>query len=118
MTDSSPSNDAERYLRIAKAEQRGRLTVYLGAAPGGGKTQSMSMDGGASGPVGLRLRHLTEKKKDEPVSHDYETEESRVWRAAQRQMSYQDRWVWWTTGKKRAFKVSGVLMLTTAVTRC
>ncbi|WP_073976372.1 sensor histidine kinase, partial [Erythrobacter donghaensis] len=41
MTDSSPSNDAERYLRIAKAEQRGRLTVYLGAAPGGGKTYRM-----------------------------------------------------------------------------
>ncbi|MCP9223291.1 sensor histidine kinase KdpD [Erythrobacter sp. LQ02-29] len=41
MTDQPPVNDAERFLRLAKQEQRGRLTVYLGAAPGVGKTYRM-----------------------------------------------------------------------------
>jgi two-component system, OmpR family, sensor histidine kinase KdpD len=41
MTDQSPANDAERFLRLARQEQRGRLTLYLGAAPGVGKTYRM-----------------------------------------------------------------------------
>ena len=41
MNESPTTSDADRFLRIAKAEQRGRLTVYLGAAPGVGKTYRM-----------------------------------------------------------------------------
>lgn len=41
MNDKPPANDAERFLRLARREQRGRLTVYLGAAPGVGKTYRM-----------------------------------------------------------------------------
>ena len=41
MDDTPPANDAERFLRLARREQRGRLTVYLGAAPGVGKTYRM-----------------------------------------------------------------------------
>lgn len=41
MNACRPANDAERYLRLAERERRGRLTVYLGAAPGVGKTYRM-----------------------------------------------------------------------------
>ena len=44
MTDPLPPTDAERFLRIAALEQRGRLTAYLGAAPGVGKTFRMLQD--------------------------------------------------------------------------
>lgn len=44
MTLPTPDNDAEHYLRLARQEQRGRLTVYLGAAPGVGKTYRMLQD--------------------------------------------------------------------------
>lgn len=41
---SPPERDAERFLRIARREQRGKLTAYLGAAPGVGKTFRMLQD--------------------------------------------------------------------------
>ncbi|EXS70250.1 sensor histidine kinase [Sphingobium sp. Ant17] len=44
MTQPSPDTDADHYLRLARQEQRGRLTVYLGAAPGVGKTYRMLQD--------------------------------------------------------------------------
>lgn len=44
MTQSTPSTDADHYLRLARQEQQGRLTVYLGAAPGVGKTYRMLQD--------------------------------------------------------------------------
>lgn len=44
MTDPTPDRDAERFLRIARKAERGRLTVYLGAAPGVGKTYRMLQD--------------------------------------------------------------------------
>lgn len=44
MTQSSPDKDAEHFLRLARQEQGGRLTVYLGAAPGVGKTYRMLQD--------------------------------------------------------------------------
>lgn len=44
MNDPHPETDADRYLEIARREQRGRLTAYLGAAPGVGKTYRMLQD--------------------------------------------------------------------------
>ncbi|MCX9146029.1 sensor histidine kinase [Erythrobacter sp. WG] len=41
MNTSRPANDAERFLRLAQRGERGRLTVYLGMAPGVGKTYRM-----------------------------------------------------------------------------
>ena len=41
MSEPRPANDAERFLRLAQRAERGRLTVYLGAAPGVGKTYRM-----------------------------------------------------------------------------
>ncbi|QDZ08082.1 sensor histidine kinase KdpD [Sphingomonas panacisoli] len=43
MTDTRPSPDA--LLRAAKAESRGRLKIFLGAAPGVGKTFEMLQEG-------------------------------------------------------------------------
>ncbi len=44
MSDAPSQRDADRFLRMAKAEQQGKLTVYLGAAPGVGKTYRMLQD--------------------------------------------------------------------------
>lgn len=44
MTANPTPTDADRFLRIAEREQRGRLTAYLGAAPGVGKTYRMLED--------------------------------------------------------------------------
>jgi two-component system, OmpR family, sensor histidine kinase KdpD len=44
MSDAQAERDAERFLKLARSEQRGRLTVYLGAAPGVGKTYRMLQD--------------------------------------------------------------------------
>ena len=44
MTANPTHTDADRFLRIAEREQRGRLTAYLGAAPGVGKTYRMLQD--------------------------------------------------------------------------
>ena len=44
MSAPSPERNAESFLRIAQKEQRGQLTVYLGAAPGVGKTYRMLQD--------------------------------------------------------------------------
>lgn len=41
MNDNRPANDAERFLRLAQRGERGKLTVYLGMAPGVGKTYRM-----------------------------------------------------------------------------
>lgn len=44
MNHGQPDRDAERFLKLAQSEERGRLTVYLGAAPGVGKTYRMLQD--------------------------------------------------------------------------
>lgn len=44
MPSSQAERDAERFLKLARSEQRGRLTAYLGAAPGVGKTYRMLQD--------------------------------------------------------------------------
>ena len=62
MDEPRPANDAERFLRLAQREERGRLTVYLGAAPGVGKTYRMLQEaapqagGGSRWLVGLPRR--------------------------------------------------------------
>ena len=45
MTDARPSPDA--LLEQAERESRGRLKIFLGAAPGVGKTYEMLMSGRA-----------------------------------------------------------------------
>lgn len=44
MDEGQADRDAERFLKLARSEERGRLTVYLGAAPGVGKTYRMLQD--------------------------------------------------------------------------
>lgn len=46
MSNAPPERDADRFLRVARAEQQGKLTVYLGAAPGVGKTYRMLQEAG------------------------------------------------------------------------
>jgi two-component system sensor histidine kinase KdpD len=53
MDEPRPANDAERFLRLAQREARGRLTVYLGAAPGVGKTYRMLQEAARRQAEGL-----------------------------------------------------------------
>lgn len=55
MTDHLPADDADRYLRLARQEERGRLTVYLGAAPGVGKTYRMLQDAARQQSEGVHV---------------------------------------------------------------
>jgi hypothetical protein len=50
--------------------------------------------------------HLYRRLKGQPdiQSHNYEPDESEVWRAYVAQVHFSNRGQWWTTGKKRALK--------------
>jgi hypothetical protein len=52
---------------------------------------------------GLRYRSVN-KKTEQIQSHNYEPDESEVWRAYVAQLHFSNRGQWWTTGKKRALK--------------
>lgn len=53
MSETQARRDAERFLKLAKSKERGRLTVYLGAAPGVGKTYRMLQDAARHQAEGL-----------------------------------------------------------------
>jgi len=53
------------------------------------------------GPLPLTLR---QRKYDKIQSHNYEPDESEVWRAYVAQQHFNNRGQWWTTGKRRALK--------------
>ena len=56
--------DPDALLRAAAREGRGRLKVFLGAAPGVGKTYEMLGDGAARREAGLKI--VTRLKTREP----------------------------------------------------
>jgi len=73
------------------------------------KTPSLRGDGygGGGGRGGPYLRHQRSSSTAQPSSiqsHNYEPDESEVWRAYVAQVHFQNRGQWWTTGKKRALK--------------
>ena len=45
MTPEPPRPSPERFLALLREQQRGRLKVYLGFAPGVGKTYEMLQEG-------------------------------------------------------------------------
>lgn len=47
MSEDAPNPEAARFLQLAQSEASGRLTVYLGSAPGVGKTYRMLQEAGA-----------------------------------------------------------------------
>lgn len=53
---------------------------------------------------GGNLRYRTLAKSEQIQSHNYEPDESEVWRAYVAQLHFSNRGQWWTTGKKRALK--------------
>ena len=57
---------------------------------------------GYGGGGSLRYRSL--QKSEHIQSHNYEPDESEVWRAYVAQLHFSNRGQWWTTGKKRALK--------------
>lgn len=68
--------------------------------------EDMYKDGGTSlrgdGYGGGRYQPLN--KEDTVQSHNYEPDESEVWRAYVAQLHFTNRGQWWTTSKKRALK--------------
>ena len=84
---------------------------------GGGYTDDFSLSGdsyddedgshGGSSVDGPMLRNRRQPAGDplEHVqSHNYEPDESEIWRAYTAQQHFRNRGQWWTTGKKRALK--------------
>jgi hypothetical protein len=78
---------------------------------------SLRGDGYGGGGTGLRYRgvnsnnngnNTSNSSNSNPVghieSHNYEPDESEVWRAYVAQVHFSNRGQWWTTGKKRALK--------------
>ena len=74
---------------------------------------SVSVSGGSTNG-GLRHRRnntsacgglgTTENELEHVQSHNYEPDESEIWRAYTAQQHFRNRGQWWTTGKKRALK--------------
>ncbi|CAM9910770.1 unnamed protein product, partial [Ectocarpus sp. 4 AP-2014] len=54
--------------------------------------------------------------KAEPDSHNYEPDESEVWRTHQAQRHFRDRGRWWTTSKRRAAKRWAMTLIVGALT--
>ena len=60
--------------------------------------------GDGYGGGGMRYRGLSQNNAEQVQSHNYEPDESEVWRAYVAQLHFSNRGQWWTTGKKRALK--------------
>lgn len=64
---------------------------------------SLRGDGYGGGGKG-RYNPVTHKATSAIESHNYEPDESEVWRAYVAQVHFSNRGQWWTTGKKRSLK--------------
>lgn len=63
-----------------------------------------SLRGDGYGGGGYRPLNHAKSQITKVQSHNYEPDESEVWRAYVAQVHFQNRGQWWTTGKKRALK--------------
>lgn len=72
--------------------------------PGSYKDRPGSLRGDGYGGGGTQHSHYHSLAKPEIQSHNYEPDESEVWRAYVAQVHFSNRGQWWTTGKKRALK--------------
>lgn len=63
-----------------------------------------SLRGDGYGGGGYRPLDQAKSQITQVQSHNYEPDESEVWRAYVAQVHFQNRGQWWTTGKKRALK--------------
>lgn len=68
------------------------------------KTPSLRGDGYGGGGLLHQRRSYGNGTNNNIQSHNYEPDESEVWRAYVAQVHFQNRGQWWTTGKKRALK--------------
>ncbi|KAL3912510.1 MAG: hypothetical protein SGARI_001120, partial [Bacillariaceae sp.] len=69
------------------------------------KDRPGSLRGDGYGGGGKHSYHPVHNPKSSAIeSHNYEPDESEVWRAYVAQVHFSNRGQWWTTGKKRALK--------------
>ena len=68
------------------------------------KDRPGSLRGDGYGGGGARYHAVGKGGIDSIQSHNYEPDESEVWRAYVAQVHFSNRGQWWTTGKKRAVK--------------
>jgi hypothetical protein len=68
------------------------------------KDRPGSLRGDGYGGGGIRYRPINNAKTPAIESHNYEPDESEVWRAYVAQVHFSNRGQWWTTGKKRSLK--------------
>ena len=85
-------------------DAQGRLPYSNGVGGGGGlsyRARPGSLRGDGYGGGGYKTLH---SNNDHIQSHNYEPDESEVWRAFVAKVHFSNRGQWWTTGKKRALK--------------
>lgn len=82
------------------SDDGGLTTSVMDSTAASNKRAGVRGDGyGRSGTLYHRL-----KGQPDIQSHNYEPDESEVWRAYTAQVHFSNRGQWWTTGKKRALK--------------
>jgi len=95
LTNGNGHNDDHNYNRNFGLQQR---TYTYKDRPG-----SLRGDGYGGGGKS-RYNPVTNKATLAVQSHNYEPDESEVWRAYVAQVHFSNRGQWWTTGKKRSLK--------------
>ncbi|KAL3920920.1 MAG: hypothetical protein SGARI_006818, partial [Bacillariaceae sp.] len=80
-------------------------TTFLNGRSYSYKDRPGSLRGDGYGGGGKNAYHPVHNPKTAAIeSHNYEPDESEVWRAYVAQVHFSNRGQWWTTGKKRALK--------------
>lgn len=98
-SDHDPDNDDG----VSTDDDGGLTTSVMDSTAPTNKRASLRGDGyGRSNGGGTLYRRL--KGQPDIQSHNYEPDESEVWRAYTAQVHFSNRGQWWTTGKKRALK--------------
>lgn len=103
---SSDSTSTYKHLNNSGLKQR--MNIRGDGYGGGGRNlsnESTSMiDNDDVSLCSHPLPYLRDKSATNIQSHNYEPDESEIWRAYVAQQHFKNRGQWWTTGKKRSIK--------------
>jgi H+/Cl- antiporter ClcA len=104
--DSESSSTQDGHLNYANDHNGNRQRSSNYRSGGAVSTSYTTTSLRGSGYGGGRVRKADDPAAGSAVvqSHNYEPDESEVWRAYVAQVHFSNRGQWWTTGKKRALK--------------
>ena len=95
-------DDDDDDMRSGELDSEDVLTTSVMDSTGAAGNKRASLRGDGYGRSGTLYRRLAGQADIQ--SHNYEPDESEVWRAYTAQVHFSNRGQWWTTGKKRALK--------------